>query len=440
MKAAQRGAFLLLATLVLALAIGFVLALELAAPVSRQARDRATEQALAQAREALLAYAADRPLTTLVGPGYLPCPDLDGDGWAEATCGSLSGEGGQRQRLGRLPWKTLGIAELRDGDGERLWYAVSSRYKGLLNCAASAACVDMSPDVALGTITVRDASGALLHDGTVAEPYRAAEGGAVAVVIAPGAPLASQSRDCAAGHCDDPANYLEGDNAAFVDRSDAAGRARNADGFTHGPVLRADGSVAVNDRLAALGYRDVMPRMMRRVALEAASCLRAWAASHAAYPAPVPLCAQAASPTPWAGVEGARFGRIADAAWEEPCTLAAPASHSWWKAWRLNVFYAAQPGALDIVDAQGRAVRRARDAAVIVAGPPLAVDGFVQHRDAHAIADARQWLEGGNALLESAAGCGAQPPPFPCEAAGTCTRVTAAAPSRAFNDVVVALP
>jgi len=456
MQAAQRGAFLLLATLVLVVAIGFVFAMELAAPASQASRDRITERAIAEAREALLAYGADRAVTTLVGPGYLPCPDLDNDGWGEPTCGSLAGDNGQSDRLGRLPWKTLGIADLRDGDGERLWYAVSTRYKGLLNCAASAACVDMSPDVALGTITVRDSAGAIVHDGTLAEPYRAAEGGAVAVVIAPGAPLGSQSRSCATGDCDergrcltdppqraaacDPANYLEGDNAAFVDRSDAAGRARNADGFRQGPVALPDGRVSVNDRVSALGYRDVMPRMMRRVALEAASCLRSWAAMHGGYPAPVPLCAQATSPTPWSAVEGARFGRIADAAWGEPCTLATPASHSWWKAWRLNVFYAAQPGAIDIVDAEGRATRRARDAAVIVAGPPLVIDGFVQHRDAPAIADARQFLEGTNALLESGAGCGARTPPFPCEAAGTCTRVTAATASRAFNDVVVALP
>jgi hypothetical protein len=143
MPAAQRGAFLLLATLVLMLAIGFVFALELAAPAARVSRERVTEQALAEAREALLAYAADRPVNAIVGPGYLPCPDLDDDGWAESTCGSLSGDSGQEQRLGRLPWKTLGIADLRDADGERLWYAVSSRYKGLLNCAASAACVDL---------------------------------------------------------------------------------------------------------------------------------------------------------------------------------------------------------------------------------------------------------------------------------------------------------
>jgi hypothetical protein len=26
------------------------------------------------------------------------------------------------QRMGRLPWKTLRLPDLRDGHGERLWY------------------------------------------------------------------------------------------------------------------------------------------------------------------------------------------------------------------------------------------------------------------------------------------------------------------------------
>src|SRR5258705_2582450 len=128
----------------------------------------------------------------------------------------------------------------------------------------------MSPGAALGTITVRDSTGAIVHDGTIAEAYRAAEGGAVAVVIAPGAPLMRvdavgemgrlQSRACGAGDCDelgrcltnpprraaacDPANYLDKapvarlgfeDNADFVDRK--------SNGFIQGPVTVADGRI-----------------------------------------------------------------------------------------------------------------------------------------------------------------------------------------------------
>ncbi len=166
----QRGTLLIVAALLLMVFIGATFALQLASAAGSGQRDRITERALAQAREALVAYAVDRPINAIVGPGYLPCPDLDDDGWAESTCGSMVGDSGQPQRLGRLPWKTLGISDLRDGYGERLWYAVSSKYKGLLNCGVSHACVDMSPGAALGTITVRDASGLAIHDGTTTGP------------------------------------------------------------------------------------------------------------------------------------------------------------------------------------------------------------------------------------------------------------------------------
>src|SRR5258706_8120108 len=166
-RSRARGSVLAAAALILIAVLGLVAALEIVAGAGGAERERATERALAAAREALVAYATGRPMSAALGPGYLPCPDLDNDGWAESTCGSQSGDVGQEERLGRLPWKTLGLEDLRDGHGERLWYAVSTKYKGLLNCAASRACVGMSPDAALGTITVRDNSGALVHDGRI---------------------------------------------------------------------------------------------------------------------------------------------------------------------------------------------------------------------------------------------------------------------------------
>ena len=49
--------------------------------------------------------------------GDLPCPDRDDDGDADAVPGCDTAA----LALGRLPWKTLGLPDLRDGDGERLW-------------------------------------------------------------------------------------------------------------------------------------------------------------------------------------------------------------------------------------------------------------------------------------------------------------------------------
>jgi hypothetical protein len=362
-----RGAILVLAGLVLLLAIGALFAAAATFELGA-ARSRVTERALAQAREALVAYAADRPVNSTVGPGYLPCPDLDNDGWAESTCGSQDGSSGQAERLGRLPWKTLGLPDLRDGDGERLWYAVSSKYKGLLNCGISRACIDMTPPAALGTITVRDPSGRPVHDGTLASAAHAEEGGAVAVVIAPGAALARigadgsrvfQRRECAPGACDadgrclpdppqlaapcNPANYLDRaplagiaeDNADFVDRNDAV-RAGNANGFIAGPVRMPDGDVAVNDRIVALTYGDVMPSIMRRVALEVLHCLRDYAAkpeNAGRYPWPAASCREGAAFGNAPDVAGALLGSAADT----PFARTADASggrmlERWWRS------------------------------------------------------------------------------------------------------------
>ena len=196
----QRGIALLALAVILALVAVTALTAAIARTATGPRRAAASDPALATAREALIAHATSRPLDEIVGPGYLPCPDLDDDGWAESTCGSLTGETGQWQRLGRLPWKTLGLPDLRDAFGERLWYAVSSKHKGLLNCTVSPACLDMGPEAALGTITVRDPAGTVIHDGTSASPYEPGTGGAVAVVFAPGPALARWAGNDAAPH------------------------------------------------------------------------------------------------------------------------------------------------------------------------------------------------------------------------------------------------
>lgn len=468
----QQGAALLAAAAMLATVLLAVAALGLASQAGEASRAGASDRALLQAREALAAYAADRAIDADFGPGYLPCPDLDDDGWAESTCGSLSGEVGQRQRLGRLPWKTLGLPDLRDASGERLWYAVSTRHKGLLNCAASPGCLDFTPDTALGTVSVRTADGQWVHDGRLADAALAQHGGAAAVVLAAGAPLVRrdgwvQQRACAAGDCDaagrciasppqraarcDPRNYLDvvdaggalEDNAAFHDRSAPASRAGNGDGFAH-----ASRSPHANDRLVAIGYHDLMPRVMGRVAAEALHCLRLYAALPG-HGGRVPWATPACGPGT-GDAAGFFFGRIPappftatrssdaslEAEWPPGCALAA--GHGWWPRWWPYVFYALAPeaaprpqacgagGCLTLEDAHGEVLSRGARVAVIVAGNALARGGM---RQDHGRLDAPlEWLEGAHS--RPADPCGAAAPP----------RLTRAARGDAFNDLVRVSP
>lgn len=96
-------------------------ALGKAAPTQASLEVR-TGEALRKAKSALLAHVAKyAALDTTNEPGQLPCPEsvsLANVGEASAACSS------SLMVLGRLPWKTLGIDQVRDGDGEPLWYAL----------------------------------------------------------------------------------------------------------------------------------------------------------------------------------------------------------------------------------------------------------------------------------------------------------------------------
>lgn len=134
-------------------------------------------QSLQTAREALIGYAVTyRETHPNEGYGYLPCPDLLGNGEAAATCGATG-----IFALGLLPYKTLGLTDLRDGNGECLWYAVSGRFKNnpksdLLNWDAQ------------GELDI-DNPGDQYHLGAANDP----RGGVVAIVFAPGPALDEQS-------------------------------------------------------------------------------------------------------------------------------------------------------------------------------------------------------------------------------------------------------
>lgn len=194
-----------------------------------------TETALAQARDALISYAAGRLSTNR--PGELPCPDTNNNGTAEANCNTAA------SRLGRLPWSTLGIPDLRDGSGERLWYAVSSNFK-------NATAVTPLNSNTLGQLTVTGLSPA---------------NNVIAIVFAPGTVMSGQNRTAA--NINNRAHYLEGENA-------------NGDTI----YTTAVPSGTFNDRLLAITSGMLFPAVEMRVAREARAFLNAYYAVRRYFP------------------------------------------------------------------------------------------------------------------------------------------------------------
>jgi hypothetical protein len=196
----QQGVALivLLTVLVLGVAWFAIGAFGKAAP-SAADREVKTGLALLRAKAALLAYVAQYAARfDTAEPGQLPCPEalnLSNVGQAVTNCSNTVAV------LGRLPWRTLGIDQLRDGEGEPLWYVISPGFR--------------SAPINFGT------QGQLTYDG--------AGNAAVAVIIAPGRPLNTFSvpgappPGCAAVNQQvatrnaatlNPANFIECGNAA----------------------------------------------------------------------------------------------------------------------------------------------------------------------------------------------------------------------------------
>ena len=268
--ARQRGAALLILLAIISLGVIFALVAGLNRSASALAAERAqkTTAALAQAKEALIAYAVtykdrnDNPSTpSYTVPGYLPCPDLGPpavEGQAAGSCGASL-----VSVMGRLPWKTLGIDPLTDGSGECLWYAVSGTYKNNPNGVSGSTNSNMMNWDTNGQLVVMDANGSSYLAGSTADTN------AVAVIFAPGRAFSSQNRAAPAGWLA-PSNlvpacggnytaaaYLE--TAQSIDNSTVSASARAQSTFIAGT-----GSDTFNDRLVYITRADIWNAINKR--------------------------------------------------------------------------------------------------------------------------------------------------------------------------------
>jgi type II secretory pathway pseudopilin PulG len=208
----QFGSALLVFVALILAAMSFVIVKALNSS-TEAGRNETNAAVLAQAKQALIAYAAtyrDYPsfLCPTLGPscpfGYLPCPDTNNDGITELNCGATN-----VSVIGRLPWKTLGLPPLRDSNGECLWYAVSGRAK--YNPPTSP--LFKNWDTLSGQFQIDDADGStLVVADTNDTPW--------AVVFSPGAARSGQDRTAAvASECggnDAVTAYLDGADALYT--------------------------------------------------------------------------------------------------------------------------------------------------------------------------------------------------------------------------------
>jgi hypothetical protein len=287
LRGRQRGIALVLILALVMMGALFMLVNQLGRAAHRVDRDMVTTGALAEAKQALIGYAARerrlRPLTpdnatppyynaaavASYGtnglnidpsdrPGSLPCPAPDEDGIAlpAAMCASWSTDGGGvwKNRIGWLPWRTLGIPPLRDADGNLLWYAVSDSFRDGSDNQPTPQPLVINSDTPHWTNT-NPALPYAFRPLTVQGTVPAAK--VVAVVIAPGQALSGQDR---AGAKYSVRSWLEGENN-YLD-NDAG--AVSDDVFE---MLRA--SPTFNDTLVSVTAEELFSVVENAVALRA---------------------------------------------------------------------------------------------------------------------------------------------------------------------------
>ena len=312
-RRAQRGIALLGLLAVAVMAFAYVLTSQLNAASRFVGIDRAhNAKVLSQAKQALIGYMAQQ--AALAGeddPGHLPCPEAPGnfgtanEGIEAPFCAAPA--------VGRLPWRTLGLAKLVDSAGEPLWYAVSSGWH--------------RPNSTTNLTINSDSLGQLALDG--------AANAAVALIIAPGPAIVVQAGGlCAARAQNRPAagapdlrNYLECGNEASNFTTSAPGNTFNDQVVR---VTETDVIPALEAVIADRMQREIAPAL--KAAAYTSTQYSGIPAGVPLYPYPVPFTNPTTSS--YLGVAGNAapqgllpFNQINDACTAPPPCTTLPVSH-----------------------------------------------------------------------------------------------------------------
>ena len=336
--ARQSGiAAILLALLVIIIGVGFlVTTLSPGSHTVKLGHDKATFRAMANAKDELIGFAVANPVR-----GHLPCPadpalaGTSTEGTAMSSCNS------DALRIGRLPWRTLGLGDLRDGYGEPIWYAVSGNFTndaGVINRAAS-----------VGTLTVNGS------------------GNFAAIIFSAGLPIGPQQRGAVVAACATTGSTMRQDYCAtnYLDTDPATGIS-NADADATFVQTRAD---TFNDVLLTISADQFFEGVEKRVLQQVRACLRTYAAD-SSNPAGLYPWAHAVAGVGYSSISlytddaNVLTGRIPDQIvnsvmvgsapipWSANCPLPCPTvapgvscttSKNWLMDWHELVFYVVSP-------------------------------------------------------------------------------------------------
>ena len=261
----SKGAALLVILFLVLAAFSTVIVSQLSKANLEAQKQKKTQEALAQAKQALIAWSV---LQGDIGndtynrqrPGTLPCPATDDLGSVGSTCKLASSS-----TIGRLPWKELGIDVLRDADGETLWYAMDENFRrpGLSNTPINS-----------------DSKGSLMLSATDGATSLTPSGEElVAIIFSAGSPLSGQDRSSTTS----PANYLD----SAKDANNVSWNNAAAGGpFITGPVRDAQGNVTINDIAIGISAKELMAAVEKRALKEAQLLLTAYYDANGKYPNP----------------------------------------------------------------------------------------------------------------------------------------------------------
>lgn len=322
-------------------------------------RQMKTTESMAQAKDALLSYAS-----TFERPGVLPCPDTNDDG-----SGNPDGDVGCYSRIGRLPWKQLGLPDLRDGNGERLWYVVSSDFANVPSTQV------VNNDESLGQLNICSSNGCGDPSPIPTPPTTAPlpTSNVAAIVFSPGTPIIGNNRQEGTDLEPNPAINIDPAKKAlnYLDKITIdSNEFNNSTGSTNGnDFIAASTSSTFNDKLLAISAAEVFfnvnKRMEKKTTLiEIATCIAEYGnrnnlASDHRLPWSAPLAIDISNTAKFDDNIGLKNGRfpydLGDSTTVLPphdwSTNAIPPAKrktfgacssfpKWWASWRSYIYYA----------------------------------------------------------------------------------------------------